>query len=209
MCFSFIVGWSCIVYGQYSGNFAKLMYPNCEADVFSFSVPNGFINTAAIGDGKCDDSLNTEACGWDDGDCPALNVFAGCNVPDPFRIGNGICDSRPPYFTAECKWDGGDCSPEGYPECIVPYPEGIGDGFCFDWPPYNTSICGFDGGDCNIPPCIDTRTNGIGLCTPNWCNVPNPEMIGNEHCDIDAPYNTEECGWDGGDCPTREKNANY
>ena len=35
---------------------------------------------------------------------------------------------------------------------------------------------------------------------PEWCNaVPNPALIGDGHCD-GSIYNTEECGWDGGDC---------
>jgi len=32
------------------------------------------------------------------------------------------------------------------------------------------------------------------------CCVPNPNFIGDGACDPDAPYNTEECGYDGGDC---------
>ncbi|KAL7499060.1 hypothetical protein ACHAWT_008020 [Skeletonema menzelii] len=32
------------------------------------------------------------------------------------------------------------------------------------------------------------------------CCVPNPNFIGDGACDPDAPYNTEVCGYDGGDC---------
>lgn len=37
-------------------------------------------------------------------------------------------------------------------------------------------------------------------CYPN-CNVDNPYQIGDGTCD-GRSYNTEECGWDGGDCAT-------
>lgn len=32
------------------------------------------------------------------------------------------------------------------------------------------------------------------------CCVPNPKFIGDGACDPDAPYNTAECNYDGGDC---------
>lgn len=32
------------------------------------------------------------------------------------------------------------------------------------------------------------------------CCVPNPKFIGDGACDPDTPYNTEVCGYDGGDC---------
>ena len=32
------------------------------------------------------------------------------------------------------------------------------------------------------------------------CCVPNPNFLGDGACDPDAPYNTEACGYDGGDC---------
>jgi hypothetical protein len=32
------------------------------------------------------------------------------------------------------------------------------------------------------------------------CCVPNSNFIGDGACDSESPYNTAECGWDGGDC---------
>jgi len=84
-----------------------LRNPNCN-----YSFDNDF------GDEICQDypSLNTESCGWDNGDCPApVEVYSKCVVREPFRIANGYCDCEVPYFTKECEWDGGDCSAE---ECL-------------------------------------------------------------------------------------------
>jgi hypothetical protein len=35
--------------------------------------------------------------------------------------------------------------------------------------------------------------------TPDPCTVPIPSFLGDGYCDYE-PYNTEDCGWDGGDC---------
>jgi len=90
--------------------------------------------------------------------------------------------------------------------CNVPIPTYVGDGYC-DGAPYNTADCDWDGGDC----CAETCTNGDYTCgvagyncldpsvESQDCNVPNPSWIGDGYCDA-APYNTEACGWDGGDC---------
>jgi hypothetical protein len=109
-CFVMIGGWVYIVYGQYSGAFVKMRYPECNISYDYY-----------FGNGICEDDrpyLNTEACGWDDGDCPApvsVEVFSKCFVREPFRIANGYCDCEVPYFTKECEWDGGDCSAKECP----------------------------------------------------------------------------------------------
>lgn len=72
--------------------FAK-HYPDC--------IPT---DISAIGDGICHDEHNTEACGWDFGDCFPPN----CSVDYPYWIGDGVCDYGE-YNTKECVWDGGDC----------------------------------------------------------------------------------------------------
>lgn len=62
-CCVMIGGWAYMVYGQYSGLFLRIRYPECEISG----------NYTYFGNGFCDDEVpfNTEACGWDDGDCPA------------------------------------------------------------------------------------------------------------------------------------------
>jgi hypothetical protein len=55
------------------------------------------------GDGRCDQSCNTEVCQFDLGDC------AGCSAACPLSWkGDGVCD--PECNTAgACDFDGGDC----------------------------------------------------------------------------------------------------
>ncbi len=50
--------------------------------------------------------------------------------------------------------------------------------------------------------CINGQWNGRWLSTkyPD-CKVRRPRWIGNGKCNQNVPYFTEECGWDGGDCP--------
>ena len=110
-----------------------------------------------------------------------------CNVGDPSKIGDGICDGGG-YNTEECDWDGGDCEEfnEKYPDCHVDKPERIGDGFC-QGKEYRTEECGWDGGDCK-------EVDGYP-----GCHVGRPSKIGDGNCD-GGGYNSEECGWDGGDC---------
>lgn len=126
-------------------------------------------------------------------------TYPNCDVLDPSLIGNKICEFRS-YNIEECGFDGGDCIDfnEKYPNCTVEYPSYIGDGICRGGE-YNTEECGWDGGDC-----IDFHTK-----YPN-CTVEYPSYIGDGYCSIDdffcleenncRHYNTEECGWDGGDC---------
>ena len=41
-----------------------------------------------------------------------------------------------------------------------------------------------------------------------FCNVPSKHWIGNGWCDNYPPYNTPQCGWDGGDCPVKYPDCN-
>ena len=106
-----------------------------------------------------------------------------CRVPDPSKLGDGVCDGGL-YFTALCHYDYGDCD-----NCSrqVPSMAQVGNGKCHGGP-YLTSDCGYDGGDC------------VRFLSdyPN-CTVTRPFWIGDGLCDGD-PYNSHECGYDGGDC---------
>jgi hypothetical protein len=111
----------------------------------------------------------------------------------------------------------------GFPDCIVDAPEFVGDGWCDSVSPYNTEACGYDGGDC----CANTCQDGpyeCGVEAPFDCQDPSqpttppsptqppldviypnciveiPEWVGDGWCDSDGDYNTEACGYDGGDC---------
>ena len=71
-----------------------------------------------IGDGNCDDALNTATCNFDDGDCcdPTASTDycqdcichedLNCNAPLELIL-NGYCNDE--TNTAECNFDGGDC----------------------------------------------------------------------------------------------------
>ena len=129
-----------------------------------------------------------------------LQQYPACEVPFPQHIGDGICNDWGSYNTAECGWDGGDCSLyDSLIDCQVEYPSQIGDNMCQDWENYNTQECGWDGGDCDL-------YNSY----PD-CDVPWPYLLGDGVCNDDIEnYKTEECGWDGGDCesPVIESNGN-
>ena len=58
-------------------------HPNCIVD-----------EPSRIGDGTCHGgAYNTEACGFDDGDCAFFNVqYPNCTVDYPYYIGNDECD---------------------------------------------------------------------------------------------------------------------
>ena len=67
-----------------------------------------------IGDGKCHnyDPYNTEACGYDGGDCVAFNKYPNCTAGYyAYMIGDGICHNSDPFNTEACGYDGGDCRP--------------------------------------------------------------------------------------------------
>jgi len=82
-----------------ANSFTVAGYPDCHVT-----------NPGLIGDGQCYnyEGYNTEACGWDGGDC-LVEGYSDCKGIDPSYIGNGVCNA--PYNTTECGYDGGDCLP--------------------------------------------------------------------------------------------------
>ena len=57
--------------------------------------------------------------------------------------------------------------------------------------------------------CLDPAASDFN--TTSTCKVSAPSWIGDAYCDNIGSYNTEVCGWDGGDCciDTCEDEANY
>jgi hypothetical protein len=187
--------------------------PNCDiVDYPSCTVPF----PTSIGNGFCDgEPYNTAECGYDGGDCcppgffgfPICDVFLpNCTVEYPSYIGDGFCDGGE-YNTEECGYDGGDCCPPGlfgrncelnFTNCNVDVPQAVGNCLC-NGKPYNTEECGYDGGDCCPPGFVGPNCDIVDY--PN-CTVDVPNWIGDGWCDwdLDGDYNTENCGWDGGDC---------
>ena len=131
-----------VLIGQTSGDFLRMKYPNCRR-AYPFM----------IGDGKCHnyDPYNTEACGYDGGDCVAFNNnYPNCTAELIWMIGGGKCHNYDPYNTEAYGYDGGDCVAfNKYPNCTAGYyAYMIGDGICHNSDPFNTEACGYDGGDC-------------------------------------------------------------
>ena len=111
---------------------------------------------------------------FDGGDC--VPDLLACNVTNPNKVGNGICDyDAANYNTEECGWDGGDCIIEENKDCHTDFGDNpfeiIGDGICNE--KYNIEACGYDEGDC----CLKTVQNisktllGDGECHPEF-NIP-------------------------------------
>eukprot|EP00956_Cyclotella_meneghiniana_P004225 scaffold5181_cov62-Cyclotella_meneghiniana.AAC.3 len=105
-----------------------------------------------LGDGACDPwaPYNTEACGYDLGDC----CQDTCNEDSPYG-----CHTK----------EGAEYGPFGFfcldprsasividaEKCLVENREWIGDGGCDGGSEYNTPECGYDGGDCCEGTCDD------------------------------------------------------
>lgn len=130
----------------------------------------------------------------------AATRYPNCRARDPFRVGDGRCDTDKDIYNNDCGWDEGDCISPEYPKCVgspdtskTPM-EALGDGRCDI--EFNTRDCGFDGDDC-----IELNEKGY----PN-CDTVNSSIVGNGKCESKW-INTEECGWDGGDC--LEFNSKY
>ncbi len=147
-----------------------------------------------LGNGQCNVQLSTIDCAFDEGDCKKIDQFPNCNVNEPSRVGDGLCDEIDGYNTAECGWDGGDCVLyNSLPNCIVSNPQRIGNGICNDNDRLNIEECAWDGGDCDI---LNSLTTSLSNCPAELARE-----IGDGYCDME--FNTTECGFDGGDCITQ------
>merc|ERR1711871_51186 len=146
------------------------------------------------------------------GDCAGLK----CN-PSKDRqsiqcapgAGGGTCEALLDLTEAQGGWIPDEwyanlCESDSDPlaDCSVEILEWVGDGYCdHDTDGYNTEECMWDGGDC----CESSCESGMFDCGENGydcqCSVEILEWIGDGYCDwSDEGYNTEGCGWDGGDC---------
>jgi len=181
-------------------------YKNCKGLV---------TNPHQVGDGTCNhDPYNVEACEWDGGDCLERNekiklMYPSCTFLDDAilnpQIGNGLCQSK--FNIEECGWDGGDCDEYNlkYPDCKSTIPTSVGDGFCDDllqngMADNNVKGCDWDGGDCNDY--NDEARKVYPSVYEKYPDCPPHKFYGSWINDTlcDYLFNTEECGWDGGDC---------
>ena len=193
-------------------------YPDCPAE-----------KPYTVGDGTCNQENNIEECKFDGGDCCPFDVtrtpgkcdgglynalncmfdfdecrefnrkYPDCEAPDPYRVGDGVCDGVN-YMTNECGFDGGDCERclanlenTTLNERLVDISK-VGNGFCDGGEVLMSDECGNDGGDCegcNIDP---------GDC--DGCDKKiDPRLIGNSYCfgngTIFGDLNTKACSYDG------------
>ena len=140
-------------------------YPNCLVD-----------NPNWVGDGYCDsgEPYNTEACGWDGGDCcvgTCVDRDYECGVPVPFNCQDPSQPTTPP--TEPPTLPPPPPPPIDYPNCQVEIPEYVGDGWCDSEGGYNTEACGWDGGDCCESTCVDGAFE-CGVNAPYDCQDPSP-----------------------------------
>ena len=187
----------------------------CSESVFP---ETGGCAPQSIGDGVCDlaggegaSGCNTQACGWDAGDCCAYNLErSGEPTCDSASIGDGACNDE--CWNEYCLADGGDCT------------------FCTSdcMKPISSDACDACREDCTSEACTGTISEpgvcpGFSACT-GACDtcplerqciaesiVPDhrvddvaafsqcyPQMVGNGVCDEEC-Y-TASCSLDGGDC---------
>lgn len=163
------------------------------------------------GDGKCDRTmnpinLNTQRCGYDDGDCDEWNAKYDQCKPGThasklkkFGISSKFCNQD--FNTEECGYDDGGCLylNENYPGCKVETWTRLGDGICDYKEDFLSEECAWDGGDCNM---ILTKMEQYPDC---WGLIDFPEItfekFGDGTCDHTAFYlNSDICGFDDGDC---------
>jgi hypothetical protein len=131
------------------------------------------------------------------------SIEAVCSVTNPAYVGDGFCDEDE-YNNAGCGWDGGDCcaqtcSPSARYAC------GVAGYTCLDpgvtpapsrRPSLRPTRAPTSAAPTSRPP---TRAPVTAPPTIE-CLAPVPDYLGDGYCDEDVAYNSEGCGWDGGDC---------
>jgi len=211
--------WIYITIGQENGRYFKQMYPNCNLNQTFDGTQFLSIVADDICQFKMGEGTNVVQCGWDGGDCEALNErYPDCVVPEYRLLGDGKCDGNE-YNTETCGFDNGDCVKdnskllEKYPDCLSGEPGLVGNGFC-DGGVAFTSDCDFDGGDCKGCIVDDVFLIKDGFCNGGIyaseecsndggdcdnCKVDDIFDVGDGFCD-EGEYNSVGCSFDGGDC---------
>ena len=106
-------------------------------------------------DGWCDLASNSEACGWDGGDCcgdTCQGHYCGSTVfacVDPSSIYQRTCNASAAVL------------------------DDISNGQCENYAAYNSLVCNWDGGDCCIKSC--TPSSGAGTCE-TWFDCQDPRF---------------------------------
>lgn len=199
--------------GAYDTSFCHWDGGDCLGLAYNVRRPDCHVDDPSkLGDGKCDgEDYNSLVCGWDEGDCDDWNVlrldeFKYCEVSEPYRIGNGVCDVTDDleYDNLYCLFDGGDCLntafEDRFPNCPHSTCANLNELQCLhNYIPLehhdelgmscNVVECGYQAGQCSIPEYPKCRTNPIKL-GDNECLEPN-EWSNN---------NSPECNYDFGDC---------
>lgn len=167
-----------------------------------------------IGDGVCDEGLimdglqdfNTDACGWDGGDCCQSTCHDGADYACA-HVGYSCRDPN------AIENDDNNMN-----SCVVDIQSWLGDGYCdidLELGDYNTLACDWDLGDCCFETCVTDKMYACGhegdiyIGYPNCldpdalndCNTPQYSLLGDGWCDDgDMDFNTAVCNWDFGDC---------
>lgn len=201
-------GYKCICPPGYAGS-------RCQTDIDE-CAPNPCHNGAV-----CKDYVNSYRCLCQPGywgercEYPANKspeYIKECEFRDcEAKSKNGKCDQE--CNLRICNFDGGDCALGAgnpwsrclnYQSCFPAFKNGVCDQEC------NIPECFYDGGDCQPPAPADKRYQPA---SPNQQSNSNQQQQSrtcdekSDHClkhyannICDDECNTEECGWDGGDC---------
>jgi len=154
-------------------------------------------------------------------DCATVDTVIG--VTGLMKSFSEVCDTSPTQApTTAAPTEAPTLRPDGL-VCTVE--EGVatldwvGDGYCnynTAGGDFNSAACDYDGGDCCAETCVDGNsvcgTNGFVCKDPEHTVAPNCTIdtnfatflwIGDGYCNhntVGADFNSEGCGWDGGDC---------